>query len=254
MIGAYQQSLKRSLANKLYFLPDEGPAYFPHPFQATPEGVLAIGGNLHVNTLLNSYAHGIFPWYNEGEPIIWWFTSPRCILYPSEVKISKSMRQFIRNSPLSLRIDTNFRGVMKSCQTVGRIGQEGTWITQEMLTAYQRLHEEGFAHSIEVWEGEHLVGGLYGVSIGRCFFGESMFSKVSNASKLALVFLSHILKEAGYYLIDCQQETEHLLRMGAQNISRESFWEVLTKNKSHGLSHHFPTEASIDDFRKTFLS
>ena len=203
---------------------------FPHPSQGTIEGVLAVGGDLSVERLLLAYKSGIFPWYSEGEPIIWWSPDPRFVLFPHNLKISKSMRQVIRRKIFTITYDTAFREVIEGCQEIPREGQDGTWITQEMLEAYVQLHKEGYAHSVEVWQAGKLVGGLYGVALGKCFFGESMFPKVSNASKAAFIDLTTKLRERNFVCIDCQQETNHLGSLGAGCIDRDEFLKILEEN------------------------
>ena len=203
---------------------------FPHPSQASPDGVLAVGGDLSIERLILAYKAGIFPWYNEGEPIIWWSPNPRFVLFPDQLKVSKSMRQVRRRKTFQITYDTNFRGVIEACQHMPRRDQDGTWITSAMLEAYVRLHEEGYAHSVEAWQDDELVGGLYGVSLGKCFFGESMFAKVSNASKAGFITLVRILESKGFKLIDCQTETRHLKSLGAIGIPREEFADFLEEN------------------------
>jgi leucyl/phenylalanyl-tRNA--protein transferase len=196
---------------------------FPDPGLAEPDGLLAIGGDLSAERLLLAYQNGIFPWYSEDEPILWYSPHERFVLYPEELKISKSMRQVLRSNKLTVTWDQCFDRVITACSTVERIGQGGTWITADMTAAYIRLHDIGYAHSVEVWQEDNLVGGLYGVQIGKVFCGESMFSIVSNASKTALIYLC----SKGYRLIDCQVYTEHLESMGARLISREEYMAVL---------------------------
>lgn len=203
---------------------------FPHPSLADDEGLLAIGGDLTTARLICAYSSGIFPWYSEGQPILWWSPDPRCIIYPSDIHISKSMRSYFKQNKYQITIDQAFANVINHCKKTTRIGQDGTWITEEMQAAYIRLHEEGIAHSVEVWEKDQLVGGLYGVSVGKIFSGESMFSLKSNASKFALITLAKILQKLGFHCIDCQMETEHLMRMGAINIKREEFFCLLKEN------------------------
>ena len=194
----------------------EAELVFPHPSLADPTGVLAIGGDLRPERLLLAYQNGIFPWFNPGEEIMWWSPDPRFVLFPDELKVSRSMRPYFNQQKFGLSYDQAFPEVMQSCQTVNRLaqGQLGTWITESMLEAYIHLHELGYAHSVEVWEGKELVGGLYGVALGKVFFGESMFAKRSNASKFGFISLVRRLKEEGYTLIDCQQETRHLGSLG----------------------------------------
>lgn len=197
---------------------------FPDPALAEEDGLLAIEGDLSQERLLLAYQNGIFPWFNEDTPILWYSPPERFVLYPEEVKISKSMRQVLNSKKFKITFDTAFEKVIKACADVNREGQDGTWITNGMQEAYIQLHQSGFAHSIEVWEDNELVGGLYGVLINRVFCGESMFSKVSNASKTALVWLcQNVLID----LIDCQVYTEHLESMGARLIPREDFMGYL---------------------------
>lgn len=214
----------------MYWLTEE--LTFPHPKYASPEGLLAAGGDLSPQRLLFAYENGIFPWYNEGEPILWWSPDPRFILYPSEIKVSKSMRQTFRKKKFRISFDEAFDQVIESCGAIPREGQNGTWLIEEMLVAYKELHRLGFAHSVETWEGDKLVGGLYGLSLGTCFFGESMFAKASNASKCALICLAKTLENKGFDLIDCQSETKHLRSMGARFINRTVFLDILEKNKN----------------------
>ncbi len=205
---------------------------FPSPELAESDGMLAIGGDLSVERLLLAYEKGIFPWYSQGLPICWWSPDPRFVLYPEKLRISKSMMQVMKNGHFSITFDKDFHSVIQSCKTVPRPGQDDTWITEEMLEAYCLLHEKGYAHSVEAWKGEELVGGLYGVSLGKCFFGESMFSDEKNASKAALISLVNTGK---FELIDCQVYTAHLETMGAEEIRRKQFLievERLLKHES----------------------
>lgn len=199
---------------------------FPPQDQAEPEGLLAIGGDLSIERLLLAYRHGIFPWY-EGKHILWWCPDPRFVLFPPELKASKSMKQLIRRNTWEFRIDTDFRQVISRCKNISRRGQESTWISDEVREAYTALHTAGYAHSAEVWQGSDLVGGLYGVRLGKVFFGESMFSSVSNASKYAFILYVRYLLGHGIQLIDCQVYTEHLETLGARMIPREQFLELL---------------------------
>jgi len=207
------------------FLLDEQ-LLFPPVQLAEPDGLLAIGGDLSIERLLLAYRHGIFPWY-EGKHILWWCPDPRFVLFPSALKESKSMRQLFRRGAFDLRVNTDFAGVIARCKTTARRGQEGTWITDEVKEAYIRLHKAGYAHSAEAWLNGELVGGLYGVRMGRIFFGESMFSQVSNASKYAFIGFVQQLREEGVALIDCQVYTEHLESLGAQMIPRGEFIQYL---------------------------
>ena len=196
---------------------------FPPPGLATPEGLLAIGGDLRRRRLLAAYEWGIFPWYAEGQPIMWWSPDPRLVLYPREIRISKSLRKVIRRGTFKITIDRAFHEVIRGCATAKRAGGEGTWLVPEMIDAYCDLHEAGLAHSVEAWHGDSLAGGLYGVSLGRCFFGESMFTVMSNASKVAFAALAAFLADREFGLIDCQVPTDHLVSFGAREISRRDF-------------------------------
>ncbi len=200
---------------------------FPPVEMASSEGILAFGGDLQPQRLILAYRSGIFPWYNEGEPIIWYSPDVRMVLFPEELKISKSMRRFISKNEFTLTWNKAFEQVIDQCQNSPRKDQLGTWITDEMKEAYIKLHKLGFAKSIEVWLGEELVGGLYGIDLGHIFCGESMFSKVSNTSKLAFIHLVEELQKKGYKLIDCQVYNEHLESLGAREIPRREFMEML---------------------------
>lgn len=193
-----------------------------------PDGLLAIGGDLSTERLLAAYRHGIFPWYSDGQPILWWSPNPRAVLFPVELKISRSLRKSIRRQNYIITADSAFDAVISECAVPRKDGL-GTWITEEMNQAYIRLHQQGHAHSIEVWRDKRLIGGLYGVSVGQVFFGESMFSRESDASKLAFSFLVTQLKSWNYGLIDCQIYSEHLGTLGARVIPREDFVKLLEK-------------------------
>ncbi len=197
---------------------------FPEPSLAEEDGLLALGGDLSVDRLLLAYQNGIFPWYNNDTPILWYSPHGRFVLFPDELKISKSMKQVLRSRRFTITIDKSFEQVIEACAIAKREGQDGTWITDDMKKAYIDLHHQGHAHSVEVWEKDQLVGGLYGVAVGLVFCGESMFSKVSNASKTALITLCQSGK---YQLIDCQVHTEHLESMGARLISRKEYMNIL---------------------------
>jgi len=203
---------------------------FPPADHANQDGLLAIGGKLTEDWLLMAYQHGVFPWFSEGDPIMWWSPNPRFVLKPENVKVSKSMRPILNSEKYSFKFDSDFEQVIENCSRIPRQGQNGTWITTHMMDAYIALHKIGMAHSAEIWEDDQLIGGLYGVSIGGMFFGESMFSKKPNASKLALIRLSEWLKQKGFDLIDCQIYSEHLERMGAQLISRADFISELHRS------------------------
>lgn len=201
----------------VYRLTDE--LIFPHPSYADPGGLLAVGGDLSIQRLLLAYAKGIFPWYSDMSPILWWSPDPRLVLFPHELKISHSLRRVLKKNLFRVTIDRAFSQVILACANT----REETWITEEMVHAYTALYELGYAHSFETWYADVLVGGLYGVSLGRAFFGESMFSRVSDASKVALVHLVDVAIDRGFDFIDCQTSTEHLKSMGAKEISRREF-------------------------------
>lgn len=206
---------------------------FPDPEEAEPDGLLAVGGDLSITRLLNAYANGIFPWYAEDSPILWWSTNPRLVLYPDELHVSRSLRRVINSGRYHVTMDRDFKGVIKACAECPRPDQCGTWIVDEMIEAYTLLHEFGYAHSVEAWDGDELVGGLYGVSLGRIFFGESMFWKKPDASKVAFVALVNQLKKWDFRIIDCQQTTSHLLRFGAREVARTTFMDELQVAMEH---------------------
>lgn len=201
--------------------------FFPPVSEANYEGVLAIGGDLSTERLQLAYRSGIFPWFNEGEPIVWWSPDPRMVLFLDELIVSKSMRNILNRNSFKVTFNQNFRDVISNCQKIKRDGQNGTWISNNMIEAYCKLHEMGFAKSVEVWENDALVGGLYGVDLGHVFCGESMFSKVSNASKVAFIALVNKLKEENYELLDCQVYNPHLESLGCREIDREVFMQIL---------------------------
>lgn len=201
---------------------------FPPVQFAEPDGLLAIGGDLSTERLLLAYRKGIFPWY-EGQHILWWCPDPRFVLFPKELKESKSMRQLLRRNAFDFRVDTAFGEVIANCKTITRRGQGGTWISDEVKEAYTRLHKAGYAHSAETWLNGQLVGGLYGIRIGKVFFGESMFSRVSNASKYAFISYVRQLQSDNVEMIDCQVYTEHLESLGARMIGREEFIRELDR-------------------------
>jgi leucyl/phenylalanyl-tRNA--protein transferase len=196
---------------------------FPPVHLATEEGLLAVGGDLSPERLILAYKNGIFPWYNPGEPILWWSPDPRLVLFPKELHISRSLRRVLRKEIFQVTFNTRFREVIAACANTERPTGTGTWITGEMAAAYSRLNDLGYAHSVETWRDGRLVGGLYGIALGRCFFGESMFSHVSNASKVAFVTLVKRLKTLDFKLIDCQVHTQHLVSLGAREIPRKEF-------------------------------
>jgi leucyl/phenylalanyl-tRNA--protein transferase len=203
---------------------------FPDPRLASDEGLLAYGGDLSSSRLLFAYKQGIFPWYSEGDPILWWSPNPRLLLYPEKFKVRKSFRRVLRSGKFTVTFDKAFPEVIKQCASVYREGQESSWIVDEIIEAYTRLHEEGFAHSVEVYKDDELVGGLYGVAFGRAFFGESMFSLVPDASKVAFKALSDVLGSRGYDFIDCQMKTEHMQRLGAEVVQRDIFLDALEES------------------------
>lgn len=204
---------------------------FPDPESASPEGILAFGGDLNPERLMLAYRSGIFPWYNEGEPIIWYCPDQRMVLFPKELKISKSMRRMMRRNEFTITWNQAFEKVIRACQKSPRKDQYGTWITDDMMEAYIKLHELGHAKSVEVWRDQELVGGLYGVDLGSVFCGESMFSKVSNTSKLAFIHLVQTLEKKHYKFIDCQVYNEHLESLGAREIPRKEFINYLRRNE-----------------------
>lgn len=213
----------------LYLLDATDPADpFPDPADAErdPDGLLAVGGDLSPERLLNAYRRGIFPWFGEQDPILWWSPDPRMVMFPDKLKISRSLGKTMRKDKLKISFDQAFSRVIRACAEP-RKDEPGTWISGEMIQAYEQLHERGIAHSAETWHGDELVGGLYGIALGRVFFGESMFSRVSDASKVAFVSLVKRLQRAGYELIDCQVYTQHLESLGAELIPRSAFQELV---------------------------
>lgn len=215
----------------LYLLDSDNPS---DPFpdvelaETEPNGLLAVGGDLSDERLINAYRHGIFPWYSEGQPILWWSPDPRTVIFPDELKVSRSLRKTIRKGHFKVTVDHAFSQVVRRCAEP-RPDQDGTWLLPEMQLSYLRLHRAGLAHSIEVWKDDELVGGLYGIALGRVFFGESMFSRVTDASKVALVHLVNLTREWGFRLIDCQVYSSHLISLGAREISRREFNGLLNR-------------------------
>jgi len=209
----------------VYLLDEE--LWFPPVDEAMPDGLLAAGGDLGIERLLLAYRSGIFPWYNEEDPPLWWSPDPRFVLFPDELKVSKSMQQVIKKQEFEFRTDSAFEEVIRNCSEAKREGQPGTWITTDIMEAYTGLHHADYAHSAEAWKDGELAGGLYGVLLGRIFFGESMFSKVSNASKFAFINWVSLLKSKGIVLIDCQVYTKHLESLGARMISRRQYLAYL---------------------------
>lgn len=198
--------------------------YFPHPKHAEPDGLLAVGGDLSPERLLAAYRRGIFPWYSKGDPILWWYTHPRFVLLPDDFSLPKRLQRYWRNTPYTLTANKSFEQVISLCASTREHNGEGTWILPEIKKAYLELHTLGYAHSIECWNGDALVGGLYGVGLDKVFFGESMFSTVSNASKFSLIYLVKMAKHLGIELIDCQMTTQHLLQFGAKELSGKEFY------------------------------
>lgn len=200
-----------------------------------PNGLLAAGADLSPARLIDAYRRGIYPWYSEGQPVLWWSPDPRMVLFVEEFKISRSLARRVRRGDFELRCDTAFDAVIDACASAPREGQRGTWITDEMIAAYRRLHLLGYGHSVEAWQADELVGGLYGIALGNVFFGESMFTRATDASKVCLAALVALLQQRGVGLVDCQQETEHLASMGARPIRRQQFaralGELINSNK-----------------------
>ena len=201
--------------------------FFPPVSESDEEGILAIGGDLDPERLKLAYKSGIFPWFNEGDPILWWSPDPRKVLFLDELVVSKSMRNILNRNQFKVTFNQNFAAVISNCQNIKRDGQNGTWISNEMIDAYCKLNEQGIAKSVEVWQDEVLVGGLYGIDLGHVFCGESMFSKVSNASKVAFIALVNHLKKENYKLLDCQVYNPHLESLGCREIDREEFMCII---------------------------
>lgn len=214
-----------NLEPNMYILTEE--LIFPPVEEASPEGFLAIGGDLSPERLLLAYKSGIFPWFSDDEPIIWWSPDPRMVLFPEDLKVSKSMKQLLRKNAFKVTYNQAFIEVIEACADIHRPGQDDTWITEDMKAAYIELHELGYAISVEVWQNEQLVGGIYGIDLGHIFCGESMFSKVSNASKYGFIHLVKLLQKNGCQLIDCQIHTDHLASLGAIEVPREVFLSYL---------------------------
>ncbi len=211
----------------IYRLPDTGVA-FPDPFDAEPDGLLAVGGELTPHRLVSAYSLGIFPWYHENSPPLWWTPDPRCILLPEEFHLSRSLERRLRTQAFTHTFDKAFAAVIRGCSEP-RKGSDGTWLVADMIEAYIALHKLGLAHSVEAWQDGELAGGLYGVALGSVFFGESMFYRVPDASKAAFAFLVDALRQSGFSLIDCQQVTPHMLRFGAKAVPREEFMRRLAQ-------------------------
>ena len=204
--------------------------YFPSVSEATSEGILAVGGDLSSERLILAYKSGIFPWFNPREPILWWSPSVRMVLFFEDLIVSKSMRNILNRNVFKVTFNQDFKAVISNCRSIKRDGQNGTWISDEMIEAYCNLHKLGIAKSVEVWQNEELVGGLYGVDLGNVFCGESMFSKVSNASKVAFISWANKLKNDNYKVLDCQVYNEHLESLGCKEIDREDFMKILNED------------------------
>ena len=202
---------------------------FPDPGTADSDGLLAVGGDLSIESLLTAYSQGIFPWFSEDSPILWWSPDPRLVLFPKKFKVSESLKQRIRSRHFTIKTDSHFEDVIKACASAKRTGQDGTWITDDMISAYVKLHEAGYAHSFEAWVDGKLAGGLYGVSLGRAFFGESMFFEMRDASKVAFHALVEWSVKHNFMFIDAQQSTSHLKSLGAEEINRITFLKLLKK-------------------------
>jgi leucyl/phenylalanyl-tRNA--protein transferase len=212
----------------MWLADDDPPNSFPSVDRALqePDGLLAAGGDLSPSRLIYAYSHGIFPWYEDGQPLLWWSPDPRCVFLPGDFHLSRRLQRDLRCSDAEIRVNTVFADVVRACAAPRR-SEQGTWITPAMMNAYQHLHELGWAHSIEIWQAQKLIGGLYGVAIGQTFFGESMFSKQPNASKIALLFLAKYLQAGDFDILDCQVVSSHLLGLGARIVPRSDFLETL---------------------------
>jgi leucyl/phenylalanyl-tRNA---protein transferase len=221
------------------WLKDDTPFPAVEKALASPNGLLAAGRDLSPERILDAYSRGIFPWYSEGEPVLWWSPDPRMVLFPDELKISRSLAKRLKNSDYEVRFDTAFRDVMLACAETRRPQQDGTWITADIINGYCKLHELGFAHSAETWIDEQLVGGVYGVAIGHMFYGESMFHHVTNASKIAFVHLVQRLQKQGFGMVDCQMKTAHLASLGAREITRAEFSQRLAKLTAQAFDERF---------------
>ena len=211
---------------------------FPDPESADPGGLLAVGGDLSTARLVEAYSHGIFPWYNEEHPILWWSPDPRPVLFPKDLRLGERFRRYLRNHPFQVSVDTDFQAVISACAVMDRPGQAGTWITDDMIRAYVRLHQSGHAHSVECRLDGRLVGAIYGVSVGRAFFGESMFHEIPQASKVAFVHLVWMLEELKYHFMDCQQATPHVVRFGAREIPRSLFTKMAESASAQQADPH----------------
>jgi leucyl/phenylalanyl-tRNA--protein transferase len=217
----------------LYYLNEQ--IAFPHPEMAKPSGIIAVSGDLTFERILLAYLYGIFPWYNNDEPIIWWCPKPRYVIFPHKVKVAKSMHSYFNQQKFQVSYNRHFTEIVQFCRFSPRNDQHGTWINDDIVAAYTELHQKGYATSVEVWDGDDLAGGLYGVNIGKVFYGESMFSLKSNASKFGFISLAKKLMSEGYEVIDCQQPNAYLESLGGEFISGEYFQSILRKNRAHWL-------------------
>lgn len=231
-----------------WITPDQPVDAFPPPDHALrdPDGLLAIGGDLSRERLLSAYRKGIFPWFNPGQPVLWWSPDPRAVLFPTELHMSRRLRRKLRQQPFEFSVDANFADVMRACATIPRHGQRGTWITDEMFAAYCDLHDAGYAHSIEVWSNRRLVGGIYGVALGKVFFGESMFSAMADASKAAMLLLVREMQARGFALLDCQIASDHLASLGSREIGRREFLQLLDQNTHDDRPGRWQLKTDID--------
>ncbi|KXX68765.1 leucyl/phenylalanyl-tRNA--protein transferase [Flammeovirga sp. SJP92] len=227
---------------------EEDSVLFPPARMTDESGILAVGGDLTPRRIIEAYASGVFPWFNPEDPLLWWSPDPRCVLFPENIYVSKSMRQLLRRNTFKVTFDQDFAGVISACKEIYRPDQGGTWITDEMEDAYNQLHKIGFMHSVEVWEGDELVGGLYGGAMQKAFFGESMFSKRSNASKYGFIMLCQNLIEQQYEIIDCQMHTPHLESLGAEEIPRDAFLLYTNRNQQREFDRQNWNEIFRTDF------
>lgn len=232
-----------------WITPDEPADAFPPVDRALrdPDGLLAVGGDLEMHRLLSAYRKGIFPWFNPGQPVLWWSPDPRAVLFPAELHISRSLRRTFSRQRFRFSIDRDFEGVIRACAATPRRDQAGTWITDSMLSAYLELHANGHAHSVEAWHGDMLAGGIYGVALGRVFFGESMFTRVRDASKAALVVLVRELIARGFVLLDCQVASGHLATFGSRDIPRRDFLQLLEQHAQSGTPSRWQLRVPTDD-------
>lgn len=227
MPGTGEFAERRAERRVVPLLPPGAPLWFPEPEEGRDSGLVAAGGDLSVMRLLFAYSQGIFPWYGQDTPILWWSPDPRCVLFPGEIRIPRNLRRAMRRQQYAISFNKDFDGVIRHCASVPRPGQKGTWLVPELTDALRELNRMGHAWSCEAWEGDDLAGGLYGVWLGRVFFGESMFHLRPDASKIAFIAMMEMLRQKGVALVDCQQTTPHMLRLGAREISRAEFRERL---------------------------